>query len=200
MPFVLVQAKSDATVDVHVSNDMQDVQLDFHNAMFQIHDDAYVAKLLAGEDIQQQQAMCPGMGGGLRGFDTADSFAHFLEQAHRLDLSQQHSMSSLQGAAAAPPAPPGQHGQSLPPSVSQAQQMGRGLLRSGDAGHCMALKGRSGGPEGLSGMELDAGFHDLLYNPQSAPPAQQVSPPAATAIGGRGGSRGRARAVRRTRS
>lgn len=41
------QAKPDATVEVKISEDMQDVAFDFYNSPFQIHDDSYVLKQMA---------------------------------------------------------------------------------------------------------------------------------------------------------
>ncbi|KAG2450489.1 hypothetical protein HYH02_004990 [Chlamydomonas schloesseri] len=47
LPFILVQAKPDATVEVKISDDMMDVQFDFYHSPFQIHDDSHVLKKMA---------------------------------------------------------------------------------------------------------------------------------------------------------
>lgn len=49
LPFVLVQAKPEATVEVKISEDMLDVQFDFYNCPFEIHDDSYVLRNLLKE-------------------------------------------------------------------------------------------------------------------------------------------------------
>lgn len=46
LPFILVQAQANATVEVQISEDMKDVQFDFYNSPFQIHDDSYVLRLM----------------------------------------------------------------------------------------------------------------------------------------------------------
>ncbi|GLC32947.1 hypothetical protein PLESTM_000006800 [Pleodorina starrii] len=55
LPFILVQAKPDATVEVKISEDMMDVQFDFYNSPFQIHDDSHVLKKMAEHQARQQQ-------------------------------------------------------------------------------------------------------------------------------------------------
>mmetsp|Transcript_3118 Transcript_3118/g.6784 ORF Transcript_3118/g.6784 Transcript_3118/m.6784 type:complete len:439 (+) Transcript_3118:144-1460(+) len=60
LPFILVQAKKDATVEVRISEDMLDVQFDFYNSPFQIHDDSYVLKNLAihrAQDLGKKQVI-----------------------------------------------------------------------------------------------------------------------------------------------
>lgn len=52
------QAQPDATVEVKISDDLQDVAFDFYNSPFQIHDDAFVLKHMA----QQQQLQRPHLG------------------------------------------------------------------------------------------------------------------------------------------
>eukprot|EP00882_Tetradesmus_deserticola_P011425 GHRQ01012088.1.p1 GENE.GHRQ01012088.1~~GHRQ01012088.1.p1 ORF type:complete len:399 (+),score=191.78 GHRQ01012088.1:394-1590(+) len=57
LPFILVQSKPDATVEVQISKDMQDVQFNFFNYPFEIHDDALVLKkMLEHEEMQQRVA------------------------------------------------------------------------------------------------------------------------------------------------
>jgi len=52
LPFILIQARPDATVEVKISDDMQDVAFDFYNSPFQIHDDAFVLKHMAAQQHQ----------------------------------------------------------------------------------------------------------------------------------------------------
>eukprot|EP00192_Tetraselmis_astigmatica_P007739 CAMPEP_0117664774 /NCGR_PEP_ID=MMETSP0804-20121206/9421_1 /TAXON_ID=1074897 /ORGANISM="Tetraselmis astigmatica, Strain CCMP880" /LENGTH=696 /DNA_ID=CAMNT_0005472073 /DNA_START=148 /DNA_END=2239 /DNA_ORIENTATION=- len=44
LPFILIQTERDATVEVFISDDMQNVQMDFAKSPFQIHDDGYLLK------------------------------------------------------------------------------------------------------------------------------------------------------------
>lgn len=55
LPFILVQAKPDATVEVKISEDMSDVQFDFYHSPFQIHDDSYVLKNMAAQHALAHQ-------------------------------------------------------------------------------------------------------------------------------------------------
>ncbi|EFJ43853.1 DP transcription factor [Volvox carteri f. nagariensis] len=55
LPFILVQAKPDATVEVKISEDMMDVQFDFYSSPFQIHDDSHVLKKMVEHQARQQQ-------------------------------------------------------------------------------------------------------------------------------------------------
>ncbi|PNH09070.1 Transcription factor-like protein DPB [Tetrabaena socialis] len=59
LPFILVQAKPDATVEVKISEDMMDVQFDFNQSPFQIHDDSHVLKKMAEHQARQQQQQQP---------------------------------------------------------------------------------------------------------------------------------------------
>ncbi|KAI9095285.1 hypothetical protein K1719_026319 [Acacia pycnantha] len=46
MPFILVQTRPHATVEVEISEDMQLVHFDFNSAPFELHDDNYVLKAM----------------------------------------------------------------------------------------------------------------------------------------------------------
>uniref|UniRef100_A0A383VLQ3 E2F/DP family winged-helix DNA-binding domain-containing protein n=1 Tax=Tetradesmus obliquus TaxID=3088 RepID=A0A383VLQ3_TETOB len=56
LPFILVQSKPDATVEVKISTDMQDVQFNFDNYPFEILDDALVLKKMLEHEEDQQRA------------------------------------------------------------------------------------------------------------------------------------------------
>ncbi|KXZ56291.1 DP1 protein [Gonium pectorale] len=53
LPFILVQAKPEATVEVKISEDLMDVQFEFGNNPFQIHDDSHVLKKMAEHQVRQ---------------------------------------------------------------------------------------------------------------------------------------------------
>ncbi|KAL4189929.1 hypothetical protein AMTRI_Chr08g209510 [Amborella trichopoda] len=56
LPFILVQTRPHATVEVEISEDMQFVHFDFNSTPFELHDDAYVLKAMRFcEGGQQQQ-------------------------------------------------------------------------------------------------------------------------------------------------
>lgn len=46
LPFILVQTRPQATVEVEISEDMQVVHFDFNSTPFELHDDAYVLKAM----------------------------------------------------------------------------------------------------------------------------------------------------------
>mmetsp|Transcript_406 Transcript_406/g.846 ORF Transcript_406/g.846 Transcript_406/m.846 type:complete len:436 (-) Transcript_406:409-1716(-) len=50
LPFVLIQTERDATVEVFISDDMQNVQMDFGRSPFQIHDDGYLLKQMTANN------------------------------------------------------------------------------------------------------------------------------------------------------
>ncbi|KAG8088531.1 hypothetical protein GUJ93_ZPchr0010g10309 [Zizania palustris] len=46
LPFILVQTRPHATVEVEISEDMQLVHFDFNSTPFELHDDSFVLKAL----------------------------------------------------------------------------------------------------------------------------------------------------------
>ncbi|EPS59823.1 hypothetical protein M569_14983 [Genlisea aurea] len=46
LPFILVQTRPHATVEVEISEDMHLVHFDFNSTPFELHDDYYILKLL----------------------------------------------------------------------------------------------------------------------------------------------------------
>ncbi|KAK1308883.1 Transcription factor-like protein DPB [Acorus calamus] len=55
LPFILVQTRPHATVEVEISEDMQLVHFDFNSTPFELHDDSYVLKAMR---------LCEGQNGG----------------------------------------------------------------------------------------------------------------------------------------
>ncbi|XP_058109655.1 transcription factor-like protein DPB [Magnolia sinica] len=53
LPFILVQTRPQATVEVEISEDMQLVHFDFNSTPFELHDDAYVLKAMRFCDRQK---------------------------------------------------------------------------------------------------------------------------------------------------
>lgn len=64
LPFILVQTRPHATVEVEISEDMQHVHFDFNSTPFELQDDSFVLKAMAlsGEETDCTQA--PGANGG----------------------------------------------------------------------------------------------------------------------------------------
>ncbi|XP_077221671.1 transcription factor-like protein DPB isoform X2 [Tasmannia lanceolata] len=52
LPFILVQTRPHATVEVEISEDMQLVHFDFNSTPFELHDDAYVLKAMSFSELQ----------------------------------------------------------------------------------------------------------------------------------------------------
>ncbi|RWR75714.1 transcription factor-like protein DPB [Cinnamomum micranthum f. kanehirae] len=53
LPFILVQTRPHATVEVEISEDMQLVHFDFNSTPFELHDDAYVLKAMRSRENEQ---------------------------------------------------------------------------------------------------------------------------------------------------
>eukprot|EP00775_Hariotina_reticulata_P012972 gene12972-13101_t len=92
LPFILVQSKPDATVEVQISKDMQDVQFNFFNYPFEIHDDALVLRKMLEHDSMQKLA-ATGAAGPMAADDDDDhdsadrDSGPVVDKRRRLDLS-----------------------------------------------------------------------------------------------------------------
>ncbi|KAF8395264.1 hypothetical protein HHK36_019206 [Tetracentron sinense] len=96
LPFILVQTRPHATVEVEISEDMQLVHFDFNSTPFELHDDNYVLKAMRFCDRPQ------GDDGGL------DSTANGGEGSTMLGVYQPHLLhpSRLSTAGRPPTSPP----------------------------------------------------------------------------------------------
>ncbi|GLT56678.1 hypothetical protein SLA2020_297040 [Shorea laevis] len=59
LPFILVQTRPHATVEVEISEDMQLVHFDFNSTPFELHDDNYVLKQMKFSERPQSAEMAP---------------------------------------------------------------------------------------------------------------------------------------------
>ncbi|CAK7343160.1 unnamed protein product [Dovyalis caffra] len=59
LPFILVQTRPHATVEVEISEDMQLVHFDFNSTPFELHDDNYVLKAMKFCERPQSDDMAP---------------------------------------------------------------------------------------------------------------------------------------------
>ncbi|KAJ6792677.1 putative transcription factor-like protein DPB isoform X1 [Iris pallida] len=65
LPFILVQTRPHATVELEISEDMQLVHFDFNSTPFELHDDSYVLKAMRFSGREQNQgAHEPSSNGG----------------------------------------------------------------------------------------------------------------------------------------
>ncbi|KAL3841164.1 hypothetical protein ACJIZ3_025755 [Penstemon smallii] len=60
LPFILVQTRPHATVEVEISEDMQLVHFDFNSTPFELHDDNYVLKAMNFSGIPQNMLLTNG--------------------------------------------------------------------------------------------------------------------------------------------
>ncbi|KAL2634226.1 hypothetical protein R1flu_005705 [Riccia fluitans] len=56
LPFILVQTRPQATVEVEISEDMQLVHFDFNSTPFELHDDAFVLKAMSFSENNQNNS------------------------------------------------------------------------------------------------------------------------------------------------
>lgn len=99
LPFILVQSKPDATVEVQISPDMQDVQFNFFNYPFEIHDDALVLRKMLEHDTAQrfqEQMMDPSFNAAAMCID-----GQMLTPEQQLQIMHQQQMAMAAAAAAA---------------------------------------------------------------------------------------------------
>ncbi|KAG5253226.1 hypothetical protein OIU76_020953 [Salix suchowensis] len=64
LPFILVQTRPHATVEVEISEDMQLVHFDFNSTPFELHDDNYVLKAMKFCERPQSKIMAPNPAAG----------------------------------------------------------------------------------------------------------------------------------------
>ncbi|CAJ2652007.1 unnamed protein product [Trifolium pratense] len=67
LPFILVQTRPHATVEVEISEDMQLVHFDFNSTPFELHDDNYVLKAMELGDRPQSDTVTPNVTNGGEG-------------------------------------------------------------------------------------------------------------------------------------
>lgn len=84
LPFILVQTKPNATIEIEISEDMQLVHFDFNDTPFEIHDDSYVLKKMAEKNKMPAgffDAVSMGIGGQELLQQAESSDQAFLNQA-----------------------------------------------------------------------------------------------------------------------
>ncbi|PHU06150.1 Transcription factor-like protein DPB [Capsicum chinense] len=81
LPFILVQTRPHATVEVEISEDMQLVHFDFNSTPFELHDDNYVLKAMKfcgrqNDDVVAAQNVAAADGGEGSSSSMANMFQH----------------------------------------------------------------------------------------------------------------------------
>ncbi|KAL3639674.1 hypothetical protein CASFOL_014642 [Castilleja foliolosa] len=74
LPFILVQTRPHATVEVEISEDMQLVHFDFSSTPFELHDDNYVLKAM--KFISKPQKNCAPQKNSTNGVESSSSMAY----------------------------------------------------------------------------------------------------------------------------
>ncbi|RWR91582.1 transcription factor-like protein DPB [Cinnamomum micranthum f. kanehirae] len=94
LPFILVQTRPHATVEVEISEDMQLVHFDFNSTPFELHDDAYVLKSMRLCGRQNKEGI-------------HDPIVERGESSSMLSVYQHHipRASAIRGQPASPPIP-----------------------------------------------------------------------------------------------
>ncbi|ERN10481.1 hypothetical protein AMTRI_Chr07g28220 [Amborella trichopoda] len=91
LPFILVQTRPHATVEVEISEDMQLVHLDFNSTPFELHDDTYVLKAMRFCETQHgdaaQEATRVSNGGESSSMHHHGIYPHLMPQPSRPSAS-----------------------------------------------------------------------------------------------------------------
>uniref|UniRef100_A0A0E0M821 Uncharacterized protein n=1 Tax=Oryza punctata TaxID=4537 RepID=A0A0E0M821_ORYPU len=95
LPFILVQTRPHATVEVEISEDMQLVHFDFNSTPFELHDDSFVLKALgfSGKEPDDTQAR---VGNGEHVFSSQRNIKHHS----KLDHGRGHQVAKSNGKGA----------------------------------------------------------------------------------------------------
>ncbi|KAI5060303.1 hypothetical protein GOP47_0024723 [Adiantum capillus-veneris] len=119
LPFILVQTRPHATVEVEISEDMQLVHFDFNSTPFELHDDAYVLKAMKfGNSTNHTSPDASGQG-------LQSDYLTLMEEDNGSSLYQRHLQYGSPSASAAHyqlGCPPGKSSSSLPlPGILKAR-------------------------------------------------------------------------------
>ncbi|KAL2935916.1 Transcription factor-like protein DPB [Bienertia sinuspersici] len=102
LPFILVQTRPNATVEVEISEDMQLVHFDFNSTPFELHDDNYVLKQMKYCEHTEQPPVDGGACSALANADEGPS----MPSTYHSQISQPSSPKPYQNQIPQPPSPP----------------------------------------------------------------------------------------------
>lgn len=120
LPFILVQTRPHATVEVEISEDMQLVHFDFNSTPFELHDDAYVLKAMKFATNNNNVSPDP------NGHVPQTDYLNLMEEDNSAPLYQRNvqygSPSANSAAQYQLGCPPGKNASSLPlPGILKAR-------------------------------------------------------------------------------
>ncbi|XBI69914.1 transcription factor-like protein DPB [Triticum urartu] len=81
LPFILIQTRPHATVEVEISEDMQLVHFDFNTTPFELHDDSYVLKALNSYGKEENAGTSEPISNGCEGSSTPNIYRHQIQQS-----------------------------------------------------------------------------------------------------------------------
>ncbi|CAM0870806.1 unnamed protein product [Alopecurus aequalis] len=81
LPFILIQTRPHATVEVEISEDMQLVHFDFNTTPFELHDDSYVLKALNSSGKEHNAIAPEPRSNGCEGSSMPDIYRHHVQQS-----------------------------------------------------------------------------------------------------------------------
>ncbi|KAH7444194.1 hypothetical protein KP509_02G069200 [Ceratopteris richardii] len=119
LPFLLIQTRPQATVEVEISEDMQLVHFDFNSTPFELHDDAYVLKAMKFDNNATQLSPDPS------GHGPQSDYLNLMEEENGSSIYQrqlQCGSPSTSSAQYQVGCPPGRGPSSLPlPGILKAR-------------------------------------------------------------------------------
>ncbi|XP_072955190.1 transcription factor-like protein DPB [Typha angustifolia] len=83
LPFILVQTRPHATVEVEISEDMQLVHFDFNSTPFELHDDSYVLKAMRFCEREENDGTHEPSSNGGECSSTMNMYQHHIPQPTR---------------------------------------------------------------------------------------------------------------------
>ncbi|VAH87641.1 unnamed protein product [Triticum turgidum subsp. durum] len=81
LPFILIQTRPHATVEVEISEDMQLVHFDFNTTPFELHDDSYVLKALNSYGKEENAGTSEPISNRCEGSSTPNIYRHQIQQS-----------------------------------------------------------------------------------------------------------------------
>ncbi|KAM0904801.1 hypothetical protein ACQ4PT_017792 [Festuca glaucescens] len=81
LPFILIQTRPHAMVEVEISEDMQLVHFDFNSTPFELHDDSYVIKALNSSGKEQNHVTPEPRSNGCEGSSMPNIYRNHVQQS-----------------------------------------------------------------------------------------------------------------------
>ncbi|KAK1652885.1 hypothetical protein QYE76_070690 [Lolium multiflorum] len=81
LPFILIQTRPHAMVEVEISEDMELVHFDFNSTPFELHDDSYVIKALNSSGKEQNHVTPEPRSNGCEGSSMPDIYRNHVQQS-----------------------------------------------------------------------------------------------------------------------